>query len=389
MRRLLFGWFLLLAGIACLGQFDAEAQYLSGFPPGTIARPPESSGGSSYTGPLNVVSGATVAYGTRALSTAEAGQKAVNICNIGDAACTDLSTNSSTGVLTLANVGGVSCGPYAIASTGSIYTSASGAVSLALSTSPGLSSGNLFGVAALTGTGILLNLNGAFVATTGTSGTTVNYTTTSGLGTITITGGSVSICTIKSWYDQSGNGHTITQSTVADRAVLAVNAVDSMPCGAFYASSSYSVTGLSSTSMPASVSAVVEAGSASTTNFAWFGSGSNSTWRYQGSGGSAVLYNGSFLTQTGLNNSVPTPYAIQGVMNGASSAIYVNNGTATTGTTGTSDTSFTAIYLGNDPFGTPMAGFVCEAIDWGDLALTSTQAGNLYSNQHTFYGGVF
>ena len=78
-----------------------------------------------------------------------------------------------------------------ISATGSTYTSGTGAVSLALSGNPGLSVGEQFAISGLTGTGGYSSLNGTWVATAGTTGSTLNFTGPSSLGTTTITGGSL------------------------------------------------------------------------------------------------------------------------------------------------------------------------------------------------------
>lgn len=81
--------------------------------------------------------------------------------------------------------------PYVSATVSSgTYTSGTGAVSLTTSTAHGLQPGDTF-LPALTGTGSFANLNVQQTATTGTTGTTLNFTAATGL-TLTITGGSVS-----------------------------------------------------------------------------------------------------------------------------------------------------------------------------------------------------
>lgn len=68
-------------------------------------------GGSppSYTGPGDIqTTGAIAWWGLRAYSAAQAGTKAINVCNVGDAACADLSTNAS-GNLVVTTIGGSDC----------------------------------------------------------------------------------------------------------------------------------------------------------------------------------------------------------------------------------------------------------------------------------------
>jgi hypothetical protein len=71
------------------------------------------------------------------------------------------------------------------------YNSGTGAVSITTAAPHGISVGQTFGIAYLTGTGTNLGYlaGGGLVATAGTTGTTLNYTAATGLGSITITGG--------------------------------------------------------------------------------------------------------------------------------------------------------------------------------------------------------
>lgn len=70
------------------------------------------------------------------------------------------------------------------------YTTGTGAVSLTTAASHGLGVGDTFTIASAAGTGSFAALNATFVATTGTTGTTLNCTTAPSL-TMTITGGNV------------------------------------------------------------------------------------------------------------------------------------------------------------------------------------------------------
>lgn len=73
---------------------------------------PGSSGGTpvSYAGPADIAGPPVVWYGTRAVSSAARGTKALNVCNVADVVCADLSTDASTGILVIPAVGGVTCG---------------------------------------------------------------------------------------------------------------------------------------------------------------------------------------------------------------------------------------------------------------------------------------
>lgn len=62
-----------------------------------------------YTGPGDIVSSALVWYGLRAYSTADRGNKLINVCNVADVACADLSSDATTGSLVVTTIGGSSC----------------------------------------------------------------------------------------------------------------------------------------------------------------------------------------------------------------------------------------------------------------------------------------
>lgn len=87
-------------------------------------------------------------------------------------------------------ISSVSWSPLATTISSGTYTTGTGAVSLTTAVSHGLSVGDTFTIASAAGTGSFAAINGTFLATTGTTGTTLNFTIVSGL-TMTITGGNV------------------------------------------------------------------------------------------------------------------------------------------------------------------------------------------------------
>lgn len=66
------------------------------------------------------------------------------------------------------------------------YNTSTGAVSLVLGADVGLTTGSSVTLQGLFGTGAVSSLNGTYTATSGTTGTTLNYTAATGLGAITI-----------------------------------------------------------------------------------------------------------------------------------------------------------------------------------------------------------
>ena len=69
-------------------------------------------GTTAYSGPGDVVSGASAWWGLRAYSSATKGNRIANICNSTggvDVACADISSDSTTGALAPATIGGITC----------------------------------------------------------------------------------------------------------------------------------------------------------------------------------------------------------------------------------------------------------------------------------------
>lgn len=63
---------------------------------------------AGYTGPGDIQT-FTFWGGVRAYSAATAGTKAIQVCNVADVACADLSTDASTGALVVSTIGGSNC----------------------------------------------------------------------------------------------------------------------------------------------------------------------------------------------------------------------------------------------------------------------------------------
>jgi len=102
-------WVLMLGVLICASQ----AQY-RGFPPGAFQSraPLDASGGApAFAGLFDVAAcGSNCDYwGTRAASAADKGNKLMNVCNVADVACADLSSDATTGDLVIGTIGGSSC----------------------------------------------------------------------------------------------------------------------------------------------------------------------------------------------------------------------------------------------------------------------------------------
>lgn len=69
---------------------------------------------STYTGPVDVVASPTSCWSLRACSAVKRGSAAINVCNVGDAACADVVTDASTGNLPATiTIGGSDCSAVA------------------------------------------------------------------------------------------------------------------------------------------------------------------------------------------------------------------------------------------------------------------------------------
>jgi hypothetical protein len=93
------GW-LLSATLAC-AQTPLTTLFVG---PGTSAV------ATPYTGPGDLGFSFLVWYGLRAYSSATRGNRAINVCNAGDATCVDMVTSATTGDLVVTTVGGTDCG---------------------------------------------------------------------------------------------------------------------------------------------------------------------------------------------------------------------------------------------------------------------------------------
>lgn len=194
-------------------------------------------------------------------------------------------------------------------------------------------------------------------------------------------------CTIKIWYDQSGNGRNATQATIASRASLTASCIGSLPCAVPPGTGvGYTATAIN-LSQPFSFSVVVRQGTY-TANDSFFGAdNASTTYGYIDDAGidSLGVYFGSNLDATSINHAIFHPFAA--VINSGSSVLYVDgfsgSGSAGSGAIANTDT----IHLLGDGYGDawPSSGGVTEAGIWPG-GFTSTQAGNLCHNQFAYWG---
>lgn len=279
-----------------------------GLPPGVFTGRGalDGAGGAppAYSGPGDVVSSALMWWGLRAYSAATKGNVAINVCNVADVACADLSTDATSGALTISTIGGSSC---------------------------------------------------AIVS-----------------------------CTIKTLYDQTGNGYDLTQATIANRPVLTINCIGSLPCmtGNGTSTAIANTTNLGGVT-PITHSVVAErTGNTSADNTIISSNGGLIQGLFDNTADNVEIYQGGTLpTAPATDNAF---HALQYVYNSASSVISVD-GSATNVDTGVSNVAAT----NQSMFSVTAANFcackITEAGLWGS-AFDGTQQSNMSSNQHSYWG---
>jgi len=355
---------------------------------------------ATYVGPVNIVSSPLAWWGLRSPSAADLGNALINACNPGDATCADLSSNASTGNLTVSAIGGEAC---SVSVTSGTYVTATGATSLVIASTPHLVSGNIFALTALTGTGSFVSLQDIeWTATTGTTGTTVNFTGPTGLGTVTITGGTINVCTIKTFYDRSGLTSCSSfacdqvQATLSLRAILVpVSSLTSALPGAVLTGANqtqyFTAHNVTATNQPLTVSVITLTGSTSqgeifTDSSFNFQNAFTTTTTYR-------LYAGTVRDTTGLTAS--TSHIFQAIFNSGASASFLNvDGTlhtyGTPGTAGLGTVAANPLSIGSAGAGTAnYAGYLFEIGVWPiafSTTATTGQAALMCHNQFAYWG---
>jgi hypothetical protein len=378
-------WALLLCGLLCLTQADAFFQSRDSNYNVAI-----SGGAPAFTGPGDIVTGWDFWFGLRAFSSATRGNALVNVCNVPNSTCADFSSAPTTGNLVFADIGGVPCTASVVSGT---YNSTTGAVVLTISASMNLGNENGFALSAMTGTNAATNLNITsspfpLTTTSGTSGTTVTFTAATGL-TLTITGGTISACTVQTWHDQSGSARDATQTTLNSRGVLVANCIGSLPCvtgpldSGAVADLGYTVAAVT-IAQPFSLSFVGFANTFSTTasfigadnagsDFSYIFESSANTWSQGGS---------PAISGTATDKVF---HAANGVFNSTSSVLNID-GTETTGNTGTAGiSSADTVHFLADGFDEALVGLANEGGILPSAESPAVRSG-LCHNQHLYWG---
>jgi len=268
-------------------------------------------GGCSYTGPVDVVAGPTILYSTRAASTATCGNKLMNVCNVSDVACGDLSSSASTGKMVISTIGGSNC--------------------------------------------------------------------------------SIVTCTIKTWYDLSGNANDTTQSTIASRATFTVSCQNSQPCATCAGSCIYASGSAISTTQPFTMISYAERTGATTSlNSIARSVTTTIILEFTTSANQAGITAGTLATATASDNAF---HSINAVANGASSLLSIDGATATvSANTNAMSAKVFCVGTGNNACTSAASGLngnLTEVGIWGSTGFTTSNLTSMNTNQATFWGTTF
>ncbi len=339
----------------------------------------------TYTGPGDIVSGATAWYGLRAYNAAYAAAKgkSVNLRRASDNTTCDFDINTS------GNLGGTDsgCGTgtgLSLAAFATQDATCTGTIASTTLTCASASSTPHAG-STLTGGGLTqpsyIVSCGTFTGGAGTC--TLNAAQTVSVGeTITMTYGLY----VTEAYDQSGANHcssapcNVTQATAGSQPQLFPTCINSNPCMGGNGSEFLNY-GTTVTNQPLTIASVAERSSG--TNAGIIFGGQQGPY-FNLSANAVNQYYGSTPSATSATDKVP--HSLIFVANGASSAIYVDN-------TSTSDNPGAGNFPGSAQAGlfsenagtSVLTGYIAEAGMWGS-AFNSTQAGNMCHNQYTYWG---
>jgi hypothetical protein len=337
--------------------------------------------GPSYTGPLDIVSGATAFYSLRAGSGAIAAAGTQNLVNIRRAsdnvACDFLVASSggfgvTTATCNSSTQGGVSYGTF-VGSDGTASCTLAGTTGACTG-----ATGTVHTNDVVTGTGLT---QPCVVAAASNTAPTIEIAgTTTSCGTIgvaeTFTFQVAGFVTEA--YDQTGNGFNLIQATAGLQPQFIPNCNGSLPC--IYANGGLTLlqsVAFGTYAVPYTFSHVAIRMN-SFTNFGDVSSvGSNPQTGFGSNVNSALLYSGSVVNVSGAADQVW--HAIQYVYNGASSVVNID------GTDNTGLSPGSAALTGGEVswcsgIGNSMAGY-CEEYILYHSAITLTQRNNLHTNQ--------
>lgn len=338
---------------------------------------------SSYSGPGDIVSGASFWYGLRGYNAAHANNstKAINVrcgsgANVGatfDVTIISGQLDNATAFNTCANDG--------------TFTATIATTVLSVTA---LGSGQITSGDQISGVGVL---NPTYVVSPGTcvSGAVVppctfniSQSQTVSVGVSMTAAGNLHV---SKWYDQVAGNNCgaascdAVQATAALQPLLLANCFNALPCVAYNNALSLVLTSANNftpATGTASLSAVYERTGAVTGGGTTVGMASPlDRMTYGLSANQARVGAGTLLGATANDN---TAHAVNAGINGASSFVNVD-GTATSGTT-TSSTTAGAPQIGSNA----TMGYVTEGGFWDNVVFTSPQQASMHTNQSAYWG---
>lgn len=196
------------------------------------------------------------------------------------------------------------------------------------------------------------------------------------------------VCTIKIFYDQTGNGHTMTQNTEANRATLLVACTGlgtGVACGTANAGVTYSDAGSTTQAQPFTSLWVANRNTSTGTDDMVMGANDFSFKVGYGFFSVANRVNcnaGSDQQVSSVNDGTWNQVAC--VMNGASGNIQINS-TSNTKNMGTTGVSSGTLRIFTDGGGTSFHGKIAM-VGWYTSGLSSGDITSISSAQHTIGG---
>lgn len=350
---------------------------------------PFTAAAAGYTGPGDIVSGATAFYGLRAYNAAYAATpgKSVNVrrasdnvaCDInvattGGLGLTTATCNSSTqgGITYSAFVGTDATASCTIAGTSAACTGASATIHV----------GDPVTGVGITNPCVVTATNGSTTATVSLAGPATTCGTVSVAETVTF---QVAGFTTEA-YDQTGTGNNVTQATAGNQPQFLPLCVSGLPCLRGSIANTTQLNGtISSVSQPISFSSVFlfDTGSCTSNTCSIISTFTGPGIQFLVNNSPFLqLYGGAFASSGSL--SLNTFYAAQGLANSATSKLETN-GTLVTGLNASTNALSTSVsVMGRPGGGFVLDGYFCEGGIWPSDTSASWTA--LNGNERTYWG---
>lgn len=322
----------------------------------------------AYSGPADVVASPTVAFLPRGVSGAYStgSNPAMTIRGVGTGASTqvvNILSNGNLDISTANSFAGVDAtATCTIASTTMTCASAS-------------STPHQFST--ITGAGITQPCYASSVGTFAGGAGTVTVPTTCGTVSVGVATAFQYGMFLTAYNDQSGGGHNAAQAASGNQPQLLPAGINGLPAVWCPPGASMSAT---TPSTNTGSWAIVGGRNASPSGNDYFEL-STASFIYLSSAGVLNAYMGSNATLTGVTDGVM--HAIQIVLNGVSSYLAADGSLSATQDAG-SNAAGTAL---NICFSASSDGVMLgDLVEWTGVAFTPTQAGNIRTNQKTFWG---